>query len=132
MPFRCHQWPSNSFKVPQWNPWSQRTRNKIYPILLILIIILIHATRLVDLKNNKHLIFYLWQIFYDVLKQLIFCMFRNFENHQLHIQKIIVCVLSNETMLDQTQYRLISPFSNDNFFKTGVHFRFKRETLKVI
>ena len=26
LPFRRHQWPSNSFKVLQWNPWSQRTR----------------------------------------------------------------------------------------------------------
>ena len=26
VPFRRHQWPSNSFKVPQCYPWSQRTR----------------------------------------------------------------------------------------------------------
>ena len=26
LPFKLHQWPSNSFKVPQWNPWYQRTR----------------------------------------------------------------------------------------------------------
>ena len=38
--------------------------------------------------------------------------------------KIIVCILSNENMLDQTQNRLISPISNDIFFKAGVHFRF--------
>ena len=33
LPFRLHQWPSNSFKVPQWNQWSQRTRKKIYTIV---------------------------------------------------------------------------------------------------
>ena len=35
-------------------------------------------------------------------------------------------------MLDQTQYILIIPFSNDILFKAGIHFRFWRETLKVI
>ena len=32
-----------------------------------------------------------------------------------HCAKIIVCVLFNVTMLDQTQYSLISLFSNDIF-----------------
>ena len=35
-------------------------------------------------------------------------------------------------MFDLTLYSLIRPFSNDNVFKTGVHFQFKCETLKVI
>ena len=34
-------------------------------------------------------------------------------------------------MLDQTQHNLISPFWNDTFFKTGIHFRFQGETLRV-
>ena len=35
-------------------------------------------------------------------------------------------------MFDQTHYILINPFSNNNRFKTGVHFHFKREPLKVM
>ena len=35
-------------------------------------------------------------------------------------------------MLNQTQNSLISPFANDIFFKTSVHFRFQREISKVI
>ena len=46
--------------------------------------------------------------------------------------KIIVCVLFYVNFFDWTQYSLISPFSNEKILKTGVHFRFLRETLKAI
>ena len=44
----------------------------------------------------------------------------------------MVIILFYSRMLDQAQYSLISPFFNSYSFKAGVHFRFKRETLKVI
>ena len=54
-----------------------------------------------------------------------------FENHQLHIIKSLDVYFFRVNMLNQTQYSLISPFCNEQI-KTGVHFRFPRETLKVV
>ena len=46
--------------------------------------------------------------------------------------KIILCVLFHVNKFDQAWHNLISPFSCNTFFMTGVHFRFDRKTLKVI
>ena len=35
-------------------------------------------------------------------------------------------------MFDKTPCNLMTLFSNDIFYKFGIHFRFKRETLKAI
>ena len=56
--------------------------------------------------------------------KLIVGIFRYFQKSSAAHTKIIVCVLFHVNMLDQTQYSSISPFSNDIFSKTGVHFGF--------
>ena len=69
-----------------------------------------------DFKNTKHLIFHLWTIFYDFFKKhLNFCIFWYFRKSSAAHTKIVACVLFNVTMLDQTQYSLFNPFSNDIF-----------------
>ena len=84
------------------------------------------------LEKHQTLDFLLMTDFYVFVFKSHFLHLHNFRKSSAPHTKIIVCVLFYVTMLDQTQYSLISPFSNDNFFKTGVHFRFERETLKVI
>ena len=48
-------------------------------------------------------------------KNINFCIFRYFWKSSAAPTKVIVCVWFNVTMLEQTQYSLISPFSNDIF-----------------
>ena len=74
-------------------------------------------------KNTKYLFFCLRQIIYGVFLKLISHFLIFSKKRAAHI-KIIVCVLFCVNMFDQTQYSLISPFSNDKLFKTGVHFQF--------
>ena len=59
------------------------------------------------------------------LKKSTFSAFSDiFENHHFITQKSFACDLCHVNKFDQTHYSLISRFSNDNVFKTGVHFRF--------
>ena len=66
------------------------------------------------------------------LKKSHFPHFQIFLRSSAAHAKIFVCVLFHVNMFDQTQYSLISPFSNDKIFNTGVHIRALYETLKVI
>ena len=76
-------------------------------------------TRLADLKKNtKYLNICQWRIF------MIFPHFPIFSKIIIFMYEIIVCVLFHVYMFDQTHYSLIGPFSNENVFKTGIHFRF--------
>ena len=75
-------------------------------------------TRLADLRNTKHLIFYLWPIFYDFcFINLNFCIFWYFQKSSAAHTKIVECVLFNETMLDQPQLQLHQPIFKRYFFQ---------------
>ena len=76
------------------------------------------------MKKHQILDFCLWKIFYEFfffLKKLFFGIFR--KSKAAHT-KIIEYVLFYVNLFDQAHYSLISPYSNDNVFKTGVYFRF--------
>ena len=83
-------------------------------------------------KASTTLIFTYDRFLMIAIKELIFSIFRYYWKSSAAYTKIIICVLFNVNMFQQIHYSLISPFSNDDLFKTGAHLRFKREILKDI
>ena len=68
-------------------------------------------------EKHQTLDFLLMTDFLGFFLNMNFCIFHYFRKWSAAHTKIIVCLFFNVTMLDQTQYSLNSPFSNDTFIQ---------------